>query len=320
MARMAWWSNLSPWSRRRLGVALTAGVVSGALHSLYLWLTQERAGDFTWAWRGASLWWFGFNPYEAIQPGLDPYLKTWLFYPFPALLYALPLSGLPAEGAGGVFMGVSTGLLVWALLNDPAETPKDTLLRIGLTLCSAPFLFAWMRGQWSPLLAGAAAIPALAPLWLAKPNIGLPLFLAFFSWPRALACGVVLLVSLALFPTWPWDMWRFLGMSAVYIPMLNWYGPILLLAALRWRAPGGRLILSQSLINQRLVYDQVAFWLLPRTWRQTLALSAGSWLGLALVLAGLEPVWSAPPIYLAALGVLFWQTRPVQSPGPDKGL
>lgn len=307
------WSNLSPQTRYRWQVALVAGVVSGLLNGLYLHMVKQLAADFTWAWRGAGLWLNGVNPYQAIQPtGAYPF-DDWLYYPFPALLAASPLAGLPAEWAGAVFVGASTGLLMWTLLNQPSETPRDTLLRVGITLCSAPFLFAWMRCQWSMLLAGAVAAPTLAWLWLAKPNVGLPLLVAHLSWRRAAWVAGLLALSVVLFPTWPLELVGRVSTHINTVPALTVWGWVVLAALWHWRTAAGRLLAAQALMPQRLVYDQLALWLLPRTWRQALALSAGSWVGLVLVVLGLEAHWVMAPIFLAALGVLFWQTRPQPS-------
>ncbi len=310
MVGMTWWSNLSEQARRRWLVAVVAGVVSGVLNGLYLQAIGQVAADFTWAWRGAGLWLGGVNPYQAIQPiGAYPF-DDWLYYPFPALLAALPLAGLPGTWAGAVFVGLSTSLLMWALLNQPNETPRDTVLRVGLTLCSAPFLFAWMRCQWSIVLAGAVAAPALAWLWLAKPNVGLPMLVAHFSGRRLAWLMGALAFSLALFPTWPLEMAGRISTHVNTIPAFTLWGWTGLAALWHWRTSAGRLLAAQTLMPQRLVYDQLTLWLMPRTWRQALALSAGSWLGLGLVIVGLEADWVMAPIHLAALGVLFWQTRP----------
>ncbi|MFL5575704.1 MAG: hypothetical protein ACJ79S_07050, partial [Gemmatimonadaceae bacterium] len=57
-------------------------------------------------------------------------------------------------------------------------------------------------------------------------------------------------------------------------------GFVLLLALCRWRTPEGRLLTTMACVPQVLYfYDQFLLWLAPRTWRQMLALSVSSWLG-----------------------------------------
>jgi hypothetical protein len=58
------------------------------------------------------------------------------------------------------------------------------------------------------------------------------------------------------------------------------FGPLLLLAALRWRTPEGRLLLALSIFPQLLFfYDQLILWLIPRSFKSGAIYAALSWAG-----------------------------------------
>jgi hypothetical protein len=63
---------------------------------------------------------------------------------------------------------------------------------------------ALILGQWAPLLLTVALLPALLPLTLVKPHVGLPIAIAHLNGRRALACALFAVVSLVADPSWPW--------------------------------------------------------------------------------------------------------------------
>lgn len=254
-----------------LSISIAVGLVSFAACWLWLWSGDLGAADFSWAWRGARLLAAGQNPYATIVPtGSYPY-DDYLYYPLPALLYALPLSLLPASLAGALFIALSSALLAYGAAR---QAPHRLLL-----FASAPYLYALFTVQWAPLVVAAALLPALGPALLAKPNIGLPLLLAYPRRGTILACLGVLALSLLVLPSWPSEMLTRLGKHLSYVPLVQWFGPALLLALAYWRMPEGRLLLGMALVPQRLLYDQLGLWLIPQSARQSLLLSASSWLG-----------------------------------------
>ncbi len=288
----------------RLSLTIGVALVSGLLAYLRLSSAGIVAADFTWALRGAQLLLQGVNPYAAIQPeGIYPF-DDYLFYPLPALLVALPLAPLPGPLAGAIFFGLASGLLCWGLLPGGAY-------RL-LTFVSAPYLYALLNIQWSPLLTAAALLPALSFVLPAKPNLGLAILVAYPERRRFLLAGLMLAISFVVMPGWPLAMFGVLAAHKNHVPLLQWFGPLLLLALLFWRSANARLLLVLACMPQRLVYDQLPLWLVPQTSRQVVMLWAASWVSFGLGLA-LGTSWALAATYLAALACIGLQERPAIS-------
>jgi hypothetical protein len=289
---------------RPITLALALGVLSAMLCYIRLVALDRSAGDLSWAIRGADELWSGRNPYHDPALGRDkPFpLNDPLFYPLPALLVATPLTLVPAELAGALFVGVSIGLLAWGIARDG--------WRLWPLLLSAPLWSAAFTVQWSPLLVAAALTPALLPLTLAKPNVGLPLLLAAPTRRSLLWCAGIVGVSVAVLPSWPWDWLHNARQHNVFVPALTFPGALTLLALWRWRDPRARLLLLTALMPQRAIYDQLGLWLVARSWRQALLLSVGSWITLIGWRLGptIAPRWIAAWIYLPALAIVIWPT------------
>ncbi|MEW5872279.1 MAG: hypothetical protein AB1894_23655 [Chloroflexota bacterium] len=296
----------------RMLLACLIGLVSGGLCCLNLARREQLAADFTWPWRAANFLLEGKNPYIEIQPEGDYPFQTYFYYPLPAALAALPFAGLPAYLAGALFFGLSSGLLAWALLQDGWQ-------RLPLFL-SAPYVVAAATAQWTPLIVAAGLLPAMNWLLACKPNLGLALFI-YKPNKLGLALGLVFVaLSLACLPSWPWDWLAVTKQLAGHPPpfLVLPLGPLLLLAALRWRKAGARLLLGLSLLPQLLFfYDQLPLWLLPRSFRAGLAYSALSWLAyFAWRWQGIDPhtgeillqpvQYILALVYLPALLMLLW--------------
>jgi hypothetical protein len=320
--------------RQRATVALLIGVACALFCYARLTLgtcagsNECEAGDFTWAHRGIQQLLAGQNPYHDPTLGEgNPFPRNDpLFYPMPALLMALPFAPFPRELAGALFMGVSCGLLAFGLF-------RNGFSNYALFL-SAPFWFSLIAVQWSPLLVAAALLPTLLPLTLAKPNIGLPIFLSYPTWRGfALSVGFVL-VSLLVLPSWPLDWLNNASTHAVFQPVRVVPGFLLLLAALRWRRPEARLLLLLALIPQRPIYDQLALWLVAQrdsaqdayplqttrplallhASRPMVLLSLLSWLALScwLLFPSLNVHWIVWGMYLPALVILLVRKEPAK--------
>jgi len=289
--------------RHRLLLALVLGVCAAAICWWRLHDAGLLAADFTWPWRGARALLAGENPYHVIQrTGPDPFDAP-LYYPLPTLLFVLPLAWLPAPLAGGAFMGLSTALLVYALTRDGyARLP---------VLLSVPFCNALIWPQWAPLIAAVVLLPSLLPLVLAKPSIGMAAFAARPSWRGVMASVVVFAVSLAVLPTWPLDWLAAVRQHAAVSPLFNFGGPLLLLAAVRWRNWQARLLLALAFAPQ-LSYDVLPVLLVPRTFKQHLVLSICSWLSVLVwpYAVGLHRNdwmnWQIIWLYLPALVMVLW--------------
>lgn len=226
----------------------------------------------------ARMWLGGRDPYALIGPGLEYDPGVRLYYPFTAVLAALPLAFLPSYWPEVLFVAFGTALFLWAISSDPR-------LRFAwVAIFSAPFIIAIQMPQWSPLLTGAALLPSAGFLLACKPTIGAALWLAYPS-RRALIGGIVFLIlSLALFPTWPISWLGAVGTAThLRAPITYVGGPLLLLAWLKWRRPEARLLGALALIPQTLTaYEVVPLFLIPRTPLSASVLWLSTWTGFML--------------------------------------
>jgi hypothetical protein len=251
-----------PWTLA-VGVSLYAGLVC-----LLFQFAQVGTNDFSYFHVAARALWLGQNPYAAVE-ALGSYP---LFYPGPALVVLLPFGLLPERAAWLAFALVSGAAFGLAALRRPELRPA---------VLSACFVEAIGYGQWPPLLVAGAVIPALGFLFATKPSVGLALFAWRPAW-SAVAGGVgITVVSLALAPTWPWDWLHALERTNHVAPVLRPWGWILLLAALRWRTPEGRLLLVLALVPQTTaLHGALPLFLLCRGKREAYVLA-----GLSFVVA-----------------------------------
>jgi len=165
--------------------------------------------------------------------------------------------------------------------------------------------------------------PRFGFLAAVKPNIGLALFARRPSLQAVIGSLILLALSIAVFPGWPADWLESLRRSVAdethRSPVLQLGGFVLLLSAIAWRRPAGRLLLTLSLIPQALLfYDQLLLWLIPRTRHQSIFLTAASQVGMIVWYLSLDanenPVAAAYPfvvpfLFIPALAVLLWQQR-----------
>jgi hypothetical protein len=237
----------------------------------------EQLSDLQQVLIGSKAWMAGANPYDAVSAW--NHREFPMPYPFTAVIAAAPLTILPTWLAEALFMALGAGLLAWCLTRSPDDAPKLLLFT------SAPFIHAVVLNQWTPLLAGAALVPWLGFILVCKPNIGLALFAAFPSVVSAASGAALVALSFALWPHWV-AAWRAalaeggpVSTSMVTLPG----GLLLLLAALRWRHPEGRLLLALSIVPQTtLPYQVLPLFLIARTWTE----AAVIWGGTAAALLG----------------------------------
>jgi hypothetical protein len=267
-------------------LSIAIGTLSAAVICLRLSQGAQEAADFTWSWRAAQMLLAGENPYQAIQPsGAYPY-QTYFYYPLPAALVALPFAWLLPHLAGALFFGISAGWLAFALTRSGWK-------HLPLFL-SAPFFVSAAVVQWAPLLLAAAFCPWSQALLACKPNLGLGLFLYKPSWRGLLTGAALIVLSWLILPSWPFDWLKVVKTLQGHPPpfLILPLGPILLLALLRWRFPEGRLFLALSLLPQLLFfYDQLPLWLVAQDFRQSLLLSALSWVAyFTWRMRGMDPI------------------------------
>jgi hypothetical protein len=254
----------------------------------------ELVTDFDILYHAAVHLLRGDNPY--------PITHQWsyypLFYPLPAVAFAIPFTLLPIEPARATFDIVVGGAFVYALWRYRGPWAL-------LAVLSGAYLFAMRNGQLTPLMVAASLVPALSFLMVLKPNTGLALWVSRPT--RAAVAGglVVLVLSLIVLPSWPIDWWRALQNQNEHLlpPIFRPFGFLLLLALFRWRTPEGRLLLALAVIPQNVLpHELVPLALIPSNAIEMGIYIAGSWL--ALIAAG--QAWGIPDFTVPGLSAAGW--------------
>jgi hypothetical protein len=258
-----------------LVLALVAGVrLAHYLH--FPWLRT----DFDLFYHAARHLLQGENPY--------PIATQWypwpLYYPLPAVLLAIPFTPIPVEFARvlwDILIGWTFAYALWRHRGNYAL----------VAVVSGAYAFAAYFSQTTPLLVAATLIPTLGFLLVVKPHTGLALWLAYPS-RRALIGGALLLaLSLVILPSWPRDWILALQDEHAHIrsPILRPFGFLLLLAALRWKTPEGRLLLIMGILPQNTQpHDLIPLALIPRNLTQMGIYFVGTWLAVMAVGQGWE--------------------------------
>lgn len=249
--------------RLLLFIALAFVLLSRLL--LYAWM-PERTNDFDFLYDAATRLLRSENPY---QPAAQ-----WFPYPLPAVFLAVPFTAIPLHLARPI-LDVLVG---WAFVYGLWRYRAPFAL---LAVVSGAYLFAMRSGQTTPLMLAAALVPALGFLLAVRPNTGAALWIAWPSLRTLLAATLLLGLSLVVRPSWPWDWWLALPLDNTVLmpPVLRPFGFVLLLAALRWRAPEARLILATAFIPQTtLPYELVALALIPANRLEMVIYVTGSWI------------------------------------------
>lgn len=287
--------------RTRIVIAVTIGIAAGILSWLFLSRFDQGAGDFGWAIRAARHLCHGQNPY-------DTPLEQ---YPVTAAVFALPFITTPAAFAGAAFYGISSALLALGLMRNGYH-------RL-LVFLAYPYWAGMIAVQWSPLIMAAALFPLLLPVTMAKPQIGLPIAINYFTRRGAVACVVVLLLTIVLVPRWPVWWIRQFGNYQHFTPILVFPGLFILSALIRWRDPDARFLLLSSLVPQRWFFDSFILWLIPRTRRELIWTVLLSWVPGIWRWYFIPPSfaqvgrWAVIFFYLPMLAVIFFRQR---SPDP----
>jgi hypothetical protein len=258
-----------------------------------------------------SLW-----PAREWLSGKDPYLTyrinneyEFVPYPFTAIIATLPLTWLPDWLAAGIFSCLGAMLLAWMIITHG----KNWQL---IMLASWPFVNSIIFTQWSPYLVSMFFTPNLLPFLLIKPQLALPFTL--IQKPGRLGiilAGILGILSLVLFPSWPFEWLKTLGTYIGYPPLFVLpFGPLLLLSFLRYRNKSSWLLVLLALMPQRMVYDQLGVLLIAENRKQLLFLVLCSWITLPVVVyyGGWNYVpwgwqqWVLIGSYLPALLVVLW--------------
>ncbi len=245
--------------RLRIAISAVIGLASG----VFCWFLMKRfhqdAADFRWALHLAQRVLARQNPY-------DTALEQ---YPLTAGIFALPFVRLQPEIAAGAFYGISSALLAFGLMRHGYR---------GLLIFLAyPYWAGLLTVQWSTIITASAFFPWLLPVTMAKPQIGLPVFLTHASRRGVVACLMVGALSLVLMPRWPLLWIAQTKHYEHFIPLLVFPGPLLLLALFRYRNRDAILLFLAACMPQRWFFDSFILWLIPKSRREILATVFFSW-------------------------------------------
>lgn len=294
-----------PTRRGRALISAVIGVFTGWFCFFLLKHFQQEAGDFRWAIHLAQRFLAGQNPY-------DTPLEQ---YPFTAGVFALPFVHIRPELAGAIFYGLSSSFLAFGLTRDGYH-------RLFVFL-AYPYWIGLLTTQWSTAIMATAFFPLLLPLTMAKPQVGIPVFLTRCSRKGFIACVIFGALSLVLLPRWP-QLWvGQMGNYQHFYAILVLPGPLILLSLLRYRDRDSWLLLLTSVLPQRWFFDTFILWLIPKSRREILATVFFSWC------AGVWRWYHQPTItqvgrwivlstYLPMLAIVLLR-RPVDENGTDGG-
>jgi hypothetical protein len=171
--------------------------------------------------------------------------------------------------AAGLFWGISSSLLAFGITRQ-----GYTHLLIFLAY---PYWAGLLAVQWSPLIAASGFFPLVLPAIMAKPQVGLPVFLTRLSWRGLLACIVVGLASLVVKPNWPLLWFRQTSNYDHFIPILVLPGVLLALALLRFTNRDALLLFFSAVMPQRWFFDSFILWLIPQSRREIIWTVFFSW-------------------------------------------
>jgi len=291
--------------RWRIAVSAAIGLATGSFCWFLMKHFHQDAADFRWALRLAHGLLAGQNPY-------DTPLEQ---YPLAAGLFALPFVRLQPEVAAGIFWGISSSLLAFGLT-------RGGYLRL-LIFFAYPYWGGILTVQWTPIIAASAFFPLLLPLTMAKPQVGLPVFLTRLSRRGVVACIVLAIVSLLVMPKWPLLWLKQAGNYQHFIPILVFPGPLLLLALLRYRNRDALFLFFSGLMPQRWFFDSFTLWLIPQSrreiiWTVFFSWGAGVWRWYHIPHSFTEVGrWTVLLIYLPMLAVVLLRKSPRETEMAD---
>jgi hypothetical protein len=284
--------------RERILLAATLGTLSAILGS-NLQALHTHASDFAQVWYAARAFVHGENPYLLVGAGRAFDWPFPLLYPMTAVITAVPFAAIAVRWANVAWVAVGTVGLAWGLTRERLWSPKL------FVFASFAYLEAAHVAQWSPLLCAAALMPSLGFVLAAKPTLGAALFAAFPNRRALIGMVAVVVVTIALFPTWP--MFWVRGLQATRhmsapVTHVAAGGPLILLALLKWRRPEARLITALACVPQTtLLYEAVPLFLVVERWYEGLGLS---------ILTIVAAVWTVPP-QAAGYNASLWATGDV---------
>lgn len=294
-------SESKPITREKWGKIIGLSILASILSYFVIGLSvgsSPPGHDFWWSKEIARSFLSGQDPYAA------DFNQFQVPYPLPVFVIGALFLPFSAQVSAALFNGIAFFLLLWGMERH------DELWRWPLFL-SLPFLSAFILPQWGIWLLAAWYTPIIGPYFvLIKPQSALPVTLAKWSWKGIFIAAGILLITLIVYPTWPF-VW--LGLTGNYLYIVPFLvlplGPVLLLSGIYWRTPPGRLLFFMSLIPFRAYYDLPILWLIPCNRFQVWLLTLISWLPILFFNhdnAFIQPKWSIIALFIPALGMLIW--------------
>ena len=261
--------------------------------------------DFGQVWFAARSLLRDVDPYPLVGPGLTFQWDSPLVYPLTAALLAIPFTPFPEPVASMLFAALGGAVFAWVLMAY-GYGPLFGFFSLSMREASA-------AAQWSPIISACFVLAPLSFILIAKPTIGVALFVARPSW-WAVAGGVILLTAAYLVqPTWiaDWmgavERYREMGApNAPYRAIVSFPGGALaLLCLLRWRRPEARLIAALVCVPiTPMLYETLPLFLIPRTFWE-----AATLVGLSYaqhhVTTALVPVPWTHANFMAVTGQMF---------------
>lgn len=227
--------------------------------------------DFDQWYHAARAMWQGLSPYNAVGP-TRAFQWDWpLNYPLSTVLLAAPLAVFSLPVARVLFATLGGAVLGFAI-------GRDGFRRLGL-VCSAAFLIAVSRNQWSPYYTAAFFVPSAVLFLVAKPNMAVAFVAAISNWRQLQRVIIVLVVvagiSMIVRPGWPREWQSALQeMSFIVAPIMRPGGWLCALALLKWRRPEARLFLALMCVPQTpSLYDLLPLFVVTTTVRQVSVLA-----------------------------------------------
>lgn len=292
--------RLLPWF-----IAADAFLISFLLAFAYHVLINHDGSDLNLPLCGAQALRLGLPPYGPACPQVYNGLPA-ATYPLTTLVALIPFSFVP------VALG---SLLAWSSFN--------ALLALGiyrsrqwwraLVFLTLPFAYDLRWLQFAPLMLSVYFLPALLPLTLVKPQLGLSVLLTHLNRRRVLACAALGLLTLLIRPTWPLEWWATARNYDGFIPLLRFpLGPLMLIAILKWRDPRALFLLLFATSPQRSFYDLLLLFAIPNSRREMVLLVALSWLLPFWTGLGIDwRDWSLLVLYFPALALILAPAYPM---------
>jgi hypothetical protein len=257
--------------RLRLGLALLVGIGIAAAYSLQD-TGAKQAEDLAPLLDGARKMLSGESPYfrDVATDGSGPRM----LYPMPTYVVLAPLAWLPDYVVRAFWSGFAAAMLTflavgrWGIHGMAMVFSRGSALAISIA-------------QFSPYFFAGALVPGWQVLAAAKPTLGLIVWCYRPSWWPFVGAALLGTVSFVILPTWVQEWRSQLTGVGWYLPAAAIWrggGPLLLLAAFRWRRPEARLLLALAFVPHNFAwYDQLLVFLVAERPREVWSLFVLSW-------------------------------------------